>query len=359
MQRFLLFFFPAILCGFVWTCTVSAQAPTPDPGKASKRSLAAGVLTTIPPALEEEEMFSGPRPLDEIPLNIAGLDFTPNFTPKADTVFERAKLVTLRRPIWGLEFSFKPVRMLEVDLPQPSNKMQRRLIWYMIYRIRNVGGHLQDVLPEVPDVGSNEVTNSITGAKSTTVGKRVVNELTETLADGSQRKIALRFFPEFLLESKEYKKQYPDRVIHAALAPIKAREFPAEKGITLYDSLSISEVAIPVSETGKDYSLWGVATWENVDPRIDYFNVFVQGLTNAYRYDDPAGAYKKGDPPGTGRKYVTKTLQLNFWRPGDTIDPNEEEIRYGVRIESDPAEQQKIFDHYGVKERLDFLWLYR
>ena len=30
--------------------------------------------------------------------------------------------------------------------------------------------------------------------------------------------------------------------------------------------------------------------------------------------------------PGTGRKFTVKTLQLNFWRPGDTVEENEEEI---------------------------------
>ena len=26
-------------------------------------------------------------------------------------------------------------------------------------------------------------------------------------------------------------------------------------------------------------------------------------------------------------------LQLNFWRPGDAIDPNEREFRYGVPLD--------------------------
>ena len=35
---------------------------------------------------------------------------------------------------------------------------------------------------------------------------------------------------------------------------------------------------IAVGET-----LWGVATWEDIDPRIVRFSVYVFGLTNAYR----------------------------------------------------------------------------
>ena len=54
------------------------------------------------------------------------------------------------------------------------------------------------------------------------------------------------------------------------------------------------------------------------------------GLTNAYEWVDPKGAFKPGDPAGTGRDFVYKTLQMNFYRPGDAIDPREEEIQLGV-----------------------------
>ena len=54
-----------------------------------------------------------------------------------------------------------------------------------------------------------------------------------------------------------------------------------------------------------------------------------------------------------------KTLQLNFWRPGDVVYEHEEEIRYGVPAVSDPAEQAKILTKYGITERVDHLWVYR
>ena len=114
-------------------------------------------------------------------------------------------------------------------------------------------------------------------------------------------------------------------------------QFPGRDNVTLHNSLTISEVPIPVSDGTTDNRVWGVVTWVDVDPRIDYYILYVQGLTNAYQYEDPDGAYKKGDLPGSGRKIVRKTLQLNFWRPGDTVDPSEEEIRYGCRIDADAA----------------------
>ena len=123
--------------------------------------------------------------------------------------------------------------------------------------------------------------------------------------------------------------------------------------------ITISEVPIAKSDDMIDNSVWGVVTWTNIDPRIDYFVVFVQGLTNAYRFEDPAGAYKTGDLPGTGRRLLKKTLQLNFWRPGDTVDPNEEEIQFGARLDPDPDEQQKILTEYGLDKPVDYTWVYR
>jgi hypothetical protein len=88
-------------------------------------------------------------------------------------------------------------------------------------------------------------------------------------------------------------------------------------------------------------TLWGVATWEDIDPKIVRFSVYVSGLTNAYQWKDEPGGYKPGDPILTGRTLYRKTLKLNFWRPADEYFEHEEEIRYGI-----PGE-------------LDYQWVYR
>jgi hypothetical protein len=351
MNRFWSPTIPALVIALIglWSLPANAQNRS--------RPLAAGILTVIPPTPVAEETFSGPRPLVEIPANIPDLEYSPNFEGKSATVFERAKNVTLRRGIWNLELTFKPMRMLEVDVPQPTGKMQRKLVWYMVYRVKNNGGHLavkeekrlfQDTVEEI------------------TYKTEVVSELTESVPgpDGQtvQQPVKLRFFPHFVLESKEYDKAYLDRVIPAAMKPILDREFPPQsrpEDFQLYDSLTISSVDVPLSDERINRSVWGVVTWEDVDPRIDYFSVYVQGLTNAYKFEDPAGEYKQGDAPGTGRIFVKKTLQLNFWRPGDTVEQKEEEIRYGCRLEEDPIEQEKIFKLYGIDKPIDHLWLYR
>ena len=93
---------------------------------------------------------------------------------------------------------------------------------------------------------------------------------------------------------------------------------------------SLGKLAIPLSTATSDQSVWGVATWVDIDPRIDFFSIYISGLTNAYRWTDPPGAFKAGDPPATGRKFTHKTLQLNFWRPGDEFRLLEDEIMLGA-----------------------------
>ncbi len=322
------------------------------PAGAVPIEFAPGILTTIKPDPQDEEMFSGPRPLVEVPIAIEGLEYDPKLNPKTATVFERAKVVTLRRTIWNLEFSFKPMRMIYVDIPQPTGKMQRKLVWYMVYRVRNLGGHIkpEEIVETIPK--ESEFLDDTTHTKYQRALTDEVEMFGRTTTD-------LRFFPHFVLASPEYKKEYLDRVIPAALEPIREREFPGGRQVELYNSLTISEKPIPKTDETGERGLWGVVTWVDVDPKIDYYIVYVQGLTNAYKFTDPEGGYKKGDAPGTGRQITKKTLQLNFWRPGDTVDPHEEEIRYGCPVDPDPIEQQRIFALYGIDKPIDYQWLYR
>ena len=56
---------------------------------------------------------------------------------------------------------------------------------------------------------------------------------------------------------------------------------------------------------------------------------------------DDLASFKVGHPPATGRKFLQKTLQINFWRPSDHYHEHEGEIRYGI-----PGE-------------VDYRWVYR
>jgi len=297
------------------------------------RELAEGVLTTIPLSAEDGETLTGPIPLVEVVNGIPDLDWTPNYAPKTRTLFEKAKHVTFRRPIWELELSFKPLRMVWVDIPQPTGKMQRKLIWYLVYRVSNRG--LSRRPKAVPDDLGQE-----------TFEIERVNYQTR------------RFFPHFVLESLEYDKAYMDRIIPSAQKLIQERENPGAN-IKLLNSIEMSQVRIPLSDERIERGVWGLVTWEDVDPRIDFFSIYVRGLTNAFKFVDPPGAYKAGQPPGSGRVFSHKTLQMNFWRPGDSVLEHEGEIRFGVPVDPDPVLQNHVLTMFGLPERLDHRWIYR
>ena len=151
-----------------------------------------------------------------------------------------------------------------------------------------------------------------------------------------------------MLESHEFEKAYLDRLIPTAIEPIRQREDPNRR---LLNSVEMARTPVPPSTDQIDRSVWGVATWTDVDPRNDFLSINDQGRTNANRWVDPPGAYQAGDPPGKGRQFTRKTLQLNFWRPGDPLLEHEREIRYGV-----PKGQAAA---YGVDEGVDYTWVYR
>ncbi len=284
----------------------TASLPTVS-GGGPFRELAPGVEITIPPDRHEDETFST-HDIVEILQGIPGLEWKPQFSPKSQTLRQMATGTVFRRDIWCLEFTFKPVRMMWVDVPQSNGRMERKLIWYMIYHVRNTGEHLS---PTKQDDETHTVSN-------------IDREM--------------RFFPTFVLESHEYKKTYLDRVIPVAIQAIQQKEDPNRE---LLNTVEVGSKKIPVSHGLVDRSVWGVATWEDVDPRVDYFSVSVAGLTNAYQWEDPPGAFKAGDPPTTGRQLRQKTLVLNFWRPGDQYREDKRQIRF------------------GIPGQVDYRWIYR
>jgi len=250
------------------------------------RKLAPDVLEKIDPMREIEETFARHDVVELLAVE-----------PKdADKKFSWARDVPFRRNIWFLEFKFKPMRMIWVDIPQPDGQMKRKLIRYLVYSVTNPGKVYQPVKEED--------------------GTYKVDTVDDDVA----------FVPEFLLVSQEYDKAYLDRIIPVALGPIRMREDPNQTYLTSVDMAR----KIKVGET-----VWGVAMWEEVDPRIDRFSIYVNGLTNAYKWKDEPGAYKAGDPIGRGRRLARKTLKLNFWRPGDEYYEHEDEIRYGIPGEVD------------------------
>jgi hypothetical protein len=272
------------------------------------RKLGPGVETTIPPKIDPNDTVTQH---DVVEIQSAGKDieWKPETQSPSTTLKAQTQSIPFRRDVWNLEFTYLPLRMIDVEMPSADGTMEKKTVWYMIYRVKNLGGHMQPA--------------------ALADGKTHENKLMD---------YAVRFFPQFVLESHEYKKEYLDRVLPLAMAAIERREDPNRR---LLDTVEISKADIQVSKPGEDKSVWGVAMWTDIDPRIDYFSIYVKGLSNAYRFVDPPGAYKAGDKPGTGRRITQKTLKLDFWRPGDTYDLQEREL------------------HSGIPGKVDHQWVFR
>lgn len=300
-----------------------------EPVRTQTTRFAPGVVNVIAPAPHPEETFSGPLTLQslidahpEIQWNAP--DFAegrPYFDPRTRTLVEMARQVTLRREIYCLEFAFKPLRMIYLDIPQPNGRMSRKLIWYMVYRVRYRGG---DLRPAADLVGGAPLY------------KRV-----EAVGYDSRRA-----FPMLVLEDHVSDKKYLDRILPTAKERIAVRE---QITAPLYDSVELPGVEIPRSSDEDAPGVWGVAMWEDVDPNIDFFSVYVYGLTNAFE--------QEGEGPDA--PYRRKALRLNFYRPGDTTNQLEDRIRFGIPAHQNPAEQQYVLQQYGVESRLDYEWVFR
>ncbi len=125
-------------------------------------------------------------------------------------------------------------------------------------------------------------------------------------------------------DAKRSVKTWDDQFLPLALTRIAALEDPNQ---TFQTTVSFPTIDIAPGET-----YWGIATWTDIDPRVNNFTIYVSGLTNALRwYDDSAEAYNKdNEVPLTGRKVMRKTLKLNFFRPGDVNILPESKVYFGV-----------------------------
>ncbi len=109
----------------------------------AERQLAPGVLTTISPSLVPDDTVST-HDLLEVRSNSA-IEWKPEFLAASDTLYGMADKAKFRRDIYCLEFAFKPLRLIEVDVPLASGATTRKLVWYLVYRIRNTGEILKPV----------------------------------------------------------------------------------------------------------------------------------------------------------------------------------------------------------------------
>jgi hypothetical protein len=262
------------------------------------RELADGVLTVIPPNVAVAEMLLRDD-LREATLARRDLEWKPKQAAEGSTFVRRAAGREFPRDLWCLEFAFKPPRSLDIDVPVADLRMRRTRIWYVVYRVRNLAG----------PAGS---------------WMRLKIESEDTATDRSRRAVErfeapIRFVPHFVLESLEpvadgegllAYRAYLDRVLPTALPEIRRREDPRRDYL---DSASMAAEEIAPGE-----ERWGVAMWQDVDPRIDFFSISVTGLTNALQWRlAPDAEVAATDPPNARLQEALQSLRLDFWRPGD------------------------------------------
>ena len=315
---------------FVSMSCVFAQQPSsqpaPNPDATPTRKLAPHVMYKVDPFLEVAKSFDRHDVAELLAVN-------PDF--------EFAKDVSFHRDIWYLEFEFKPVRVIDVDIPQPDGNMKKKKVWYMVYKVRNPGKafHIakDEKLSTTPSAVSSE----------TSPYRPMVTYQTDEAFKVVSSDLPVNFAPYFTLEcvvktkdvnTKEYKevvKKYRERFIPLAVDRIRAREDPAQKYMT---SIEMCRTIKP----GEEY--WGVATWIDVDNTTSKLSICVSGLTNAYRWKDgevKASGADAAKEIWKNRTFEHKVLKLNFWRPADEFNESDNDIIYGQQGE------------------LDYLWVFR
>jgi hypothetical protein len=297
--RFVLF---ASVLGHI--CLVAAQEPIPVP--AGFRELAPGVLTVVPPDISTDDAAVR-ADIHEI-AGGRGAAWDPAHAPSHATLVKLAQNRAFPRDVWCLEFAYKAPRLIDIDVPDEDFRMRRERVWYLVYRVRNLGGR-RIIFDKDPRTNQDDFTRP----------------LVERFDDK-----AIRFSPHFVLETHEALSRdeglleyqdFLDRLVPTALAPIAARErIPLD---ALHDSVSIGE-----SELEPGEQRWGVAVWESIDRRFDFFSIFVYGLTNAIRWqrdvelDDQAAQ----DEVFSARRDL-ECLRLDFWHPGDEAHDEREEMQ--------------------------------
>lgn len=198
-----------------------------------KMMIAAGLLfglaclSSSPRAIAQAE-GPGPDPIPEFRLPtlptipVRREPPGPNWVVADSTVLPKD-----REGIWLLEFAYKPVRLVEIDVPGKG----RRKIHYLYYRVVN--------------------------------------------RTGQPRK----FIPQFTLVT-DAGKRHEDVVLPLAVKKIQAEEDPARP---ILGAVTVMGEIPPSTKDGIDDAVFGVAIWDDLDHGADAFKVFVRGLSDGYQ----------------------------------------------------------------------------
>jgi hypothetical protein len=196
------------------------------------------------------------KPLPTIPVRKGSPSFN---LQMVDTALQPAD----RTGLWVLDFAFKPLRMRTVEIPGKG----RRSIYYLYYRIAN-----------------------------RTEQERL-------------------FVPQFSIVTNT-NKRFDDIPLPQAVPLIQAREDPSTRLLGSVDMVGI----VPTStKDGIDDAVFGVAIWNDFDPKASRFSIYVRGLSDGYQIIKP--------PDGSPEIKRYKSLKIDFQVFGDHIELHEDEIR--------------------------------
>lgn len=165
--------------------------------------------------------------------------------------------------IWVLDFAFKPMRLLTIEVPGKG----RKIVHYLYYKVVNRTGKPRLFVPQFTLI--------------TDTGQRV-----------------------------------EEAVLPHAVELVRAREDPS---IPLLGTVGVVGMIPPTKKQGVDDAVYGVAMWMDVDPKADGYKVYVRGLSDGYQ-EVPA-------PDGSKSVTRYKTLRIDFLRRGDERNLNEKEIQ--------------------------------
>lgn len=297
-----------------WQGNGASAQPASEP-----RPLAPGVLKVFSPVLDARDTFTVPMPVPGLTTQA----YEPNFAPKAFTAYGQTHDVVFFRDIWHIEFATVGLRQIELAYRLPDGEIQIRHYWYLPYRLRDVGR----------SITYREVADESAVAR---VQKQIQFDDPEATSAKPPA-----YYPDLQLVGWVFDEQgerqvvrYRDQYLPDVAKEIQKVEDPHRR---LYDKLEMPQQTIPLAESESDLGLWGVAIWEQVDPNIDFCSVQVRGLTNAYRLAQTLD----------GEVHLRrKVLQLNFYRPGDSVRQTRDKVSFGVPLVLEHGEQIEICKRY-------------
>jgi hypothetical protein len=171
--------------------------------------------------------------------------------------------------VWVLDFKFKDPRVIKVSVP---GRKGERVCWYLWYQVTNF---------------SKEPRN---------------------------------FIPDFEFVTRDKNTVYHDEVLPSVQEAIRRVEDPSNYQ-KIKNSVTIALEPIPPSKPNAPRPVTGVAIWDDVDPEVNVYSIFVSGLSNGWAVTDPI-------PPSTKPVVRRKTLQLDFKRVGDPAARRSDDVRF-------------------------------